>query len=471
MTSVKTNYIYSIAYQILSIIVPIFTIPYLSRVFGPKGIGVFSYTTSISQYFTLFAMLGLNNYGTRAVAGIRNVQSKLDKTFSEIWVMQFCFGCFVLLVYLLFILLWGGYYRYIFIILLFQVASSIIDINWLFCGLEQFKITTIRNALVKMLTLLLIFTLIKQPSDLWLYILLYSISIFVSVLVLWPCAYKKVHFIFPTYSGVCCHILPNLIMFIPVIAISVYKYMDKIMLGMQSVEQVGYYENVEKILTVLLSFITAFGSVMLPRITNMIANQQNNLANQYLLKSMRFVMFLGIGFFVGMFTVADAFVPLFFGKGFEKCILIMKIISASAVFSSWANVLRTQYLIPAHKDKVYVISVLLGAIINFLGNVLLIPHYAAVGVVVSTVVAEMMVALVQTLFVYKDIPFRKMMLSVICNLALGGTTFLIFCIFKNLISGTAIVRLIETILIVSFCYVSLCVIFKRYLYENRAIKI
>lgn len=471
MNSIKTNYLYSIGYQILAIIIPFFTIPYLSRIFGAEGVGIFSYTTSISQYFTLFAMLGLNNYGLRAVAVVRDTPNILNRTFSEIWTMQFFFGGLALLCYLLFIFLWGGQFRIYFYILLFQVASSLVDINWLLGGLEQFKTLTMRNAVVKIATIVLIFTLIKNKEDLWLYICLYSFSIFASAIMLWPYAYRKISFIKPTYAGICKHIIPNFVMFIPVVAISIYKYMDKIMLGNSSIEQVGYYENVEKMLTLVLSFITAFGTVMMPRMSHLVANQQIEMAEKYFLQSIDFVMFLSIGMAAGMYSVAEIFIPLFLGKGFEECILIMKIMSISALFSSWANVVRTQYLIPNHKDKVYVISVILGAVINFVGNLILIPKFAAIGVVISTVVAEMVVAITQTLCSYKSLPLKKMCLSSLPYLLVASIMILLISKFNKNIECATYIKLLWDVLVGSVFYLVASFLFKYKKYEHSSFKI
>ena len=162
MASIKLNYAYSVAYQILLIIVPVFTIPYISRIFGPQNLGVYSYTSSISQYFVLFAMLGLNNYGVRAIAIVRDDAESLSKTFSEIWLMQLGTSTMALMLYMCFTLLCGGLYKVYFIIQILFVASAIVDINWLFFGIEKFRLTVIRNSIIKILSLAAIFLFIRR---------------------------------------------------------------------------------------------------------------------------------------------------------------------------------------------------------------------------------------------------------------------------------------------------------------------
>lgn len=421
MVSIKTNYLYSIFYQLLSMIVPIFTIPYLSRIFGAEGMGLFSYTLSVTQYFVIFAMLGLTNYGVRAIAIVRDDFQKLNQTFSEIWVMQFMTGFLVTVFYIVFLFFFCNKYINLYLPQTLCVIATLVDVNWFFFGKEEFRLTVIRNSVIKLLTLFSIFMFIKSEDDSWLYVLLYSGSIFLSALLLWPILIKQVHFIKPTMTGVLKHFKPNCVMFIPVVAVSVYKYMDKIMLGINSLAQAGYYENVEKILTVSVGLVTAFGTVMLPRISNLIANKKNSDANIYLKKSMEFIMFLSIGMACGLYLISDIFVPIYFGPGFEECIGIMRCLSITIIITSWANVIRTQHLIPNHKDKTYVYSVILGAIVNFIGNLLMIPKYGAIGAVYSTIVAEFTVSLSQTIGSDRGLPYRQMFADLAAYFCIGLT--------------------------------------------------
>lgn len=407
--SIKKNYLYSIGYQILNIIVPIFTIPYISRIFGAEGLGIYSYTSSIAQYFVLFAMLGLNNYGTRAIAIVRDDNSKLNKTFSEIYVMQLATGFLAILLYCMYILIFANAnYTLLFSILSLHVGSTIFDINWYFFGREKFQLTVIRNSTIKIVSLIAIFTLVQSPEDLWLYLLIHVLSVFISAIVLWPYILKEVKLVKVSFGDVFHHFKPNLIMFIPVIAISVYKYMDKIMLGGYSMIETGYYENVEKILSVSLGFITALGTVMLPRISNLVANKEEGKAKNYIIKSMEFAMFFSIALACGMFAIAPEFIPIYFGKGFESCVILLQLLAASVVITSWANIIRTQYLIPFKRDSIYVYSVIAGAVTNFGLNLIFIRIYGAIGAAIGTIAAELMVAIIQTYAAYGKLECRKM---------------------------------------------------------------
>lgn len=402
-SSTKKNYIYSSLYQFLVLVLPLITTPYVSRIFGAENLGVYSYTNTIAQYFVIFAMLGLNNYGNRAVAMARDDKDELNAVFSEIYTMQLITGILSLLVYVVYAVFVAQDYKMYSLILILYVLSTVFDINWLFFGLEKFKLTVTRNSIIKIGSVIAILALVKTKEDLWIYTSIYAVSMLLSTIALWPYARKEVKYHFPKLQDVLKHIKPNMVMFIPVIAVSIYKYMDKLMLGWFSKTETGYYENVEKIMTVALGFITAFGNVMLPRVSNMVARKDVAGVREMIATSMRFVLGLSCALTFGMAAVAPEFVGLYFGKGFEPCIMVMIALAPTMIFQSWANVIRTQYLIPFKHDNVYVGSVVFGAVINFVINYLMIPKYGALGAVAGTIVAEASVAIIQTVVVRKEL--------------------------------------------------------------------
>lgn len=402
-SSTKKNFIYSSLYQVLVLVLPLITTPYVSRIFGAENLGVYSYTNTIAQYFVIFAMLGLNNYGNRAVAMARDNKEKLNAVFSEIYTMQLITGILSLLIYIVYAVFIAQDYKTYSLILTLYVFSAVLDINWLFFGLEKFKLTVIRNSIIKIGSVIAILVLVKTKDDLWIYTSIYAVSMLLSTIALWPYTRKEVRYHLPKAQDVLKHVKSNMVMFVPVIAVSIYKYMDKLMLGDFSKIETGYYENAEKIITVALGFITAFGNVMLPRMSNMVVRKDVTRARQTIATSMRFVLGLSCALAFGMAAVAPEFVGLYFGKGFEPCIIIMIALAPTMIFQSWANVIRTQYLIPFKHDNVYVCSVIFGALTNFVVNYLMIPKYGALGAVAGTIIAEASVAVIQTVAVKKEL--------------------------------------------------------------------
>lgn len=414
MNKLKKNFIYNIAYQVLALIVPLILSPYLSRKLGATGIGTYSYTYSIVYYFMLLCLLGVNNYGNREIAKYQNDKEQLSKTFWEIYLFQLFMGIIMAVSYLIFLNFFEVNYKTIAILQIFFIFSAMFDINWLFFGLEEFKKTVTRNTLIRILSVILIFVFVKEPTDIWKYTLIMSLTNLSSQIILWLYVPKYIKRTKVELKGILKHIKPNLILFIPVVAVSLYKIMDKIMLGIiTDVTEVGYYENAEKLVHIPLTFITALGTVMLPRITNMLSNGDEEKVKEYISKSIKFVMFLSFAMCFGLMVISENFAVLYFGEDFAKTGSLIALLSITLPFLSFANVLRTQYLIPREKDKEYIISVCLGAVVNLVVNLILIGKYKSVGACIGTILAEFMVMFYQMICIRKELPIKKYLVEII----------------------------------------------------------
>lgn len=412
MNNAKKNFVYNIIYQILVLIIPLITAPYLSRVVGVEGVGTYSYTYSIAQYFMLFCMLGVNNYGNRTIAKVRDNKKELSQKFWSIYLFQLLTGIITIVLYVGYVLLFEENYKTVALIQCLYVISATVDINWLFFGLEEFKMTITRNSVLKIGSVILIFSLVKQSEDLWIYALIMSGMTLLSQLVLWLFVKNRVSFVKVSKKDILSHIKPNLILFIPVIAVSLYKIMDKVMLGaISNVSEVGFYEQGEKITNIPLTLITALGTVMLPRISNIISKGEKEKVNQYISKSIRFVMFMSLAMFFGLLTIGREFAPLYLGNDFKKSGIVIMMLSSTLPFISFANVIRTQYLIPNEKDKVYITSVIIGAITNLVLNFIFIPKLGCIGACIGTIIAEISVMAFQSIKIKDEINIAEYMKS------------------------------------------------------------
>lgn len=363
---------------------------------GAEKIGIYSYAYSIATYFGLFILLGLNNYGNRTIASVRDDKDKLSKTFCSIYAMQLIMSLFVIIIYILYTLFLSSDRLMAWTQLIYLISVSL-DINWFFFGMEQFKLTVSRNTIIKILNLIFIFVLVKNQSDLYIYGLIMVCGPLLSQLILWLFIKKYIIFRRVSLNDVYVHVKPNLILFIPVIAISLYTIMDRVMLGMMSsMTEVGYYENSNKLTQIPVMAISSLGTVMLPRISNMISNGRKEESIRYIQKSLILSILLSTSMAFGLCAVSNEFVPIFYGNGFGKCKNVISILVLSSIFISWANVIRTQYLIPNKKDKIYIVSVFLGAIVNVIINLILIPKLMSIGAAIGTICAEFSVCAYQT---------------------------------------------------------------------------
>ena len=425
--SIKENFLFNTLVQLTTILVPLITLPYISRILQAKGLGEYSFAYSVAYYFYIFIRLGLHNYGNRTIASVRDDSEKLSKIFFEIYTTQFFLGIFMTTIYLAYCVFFSSskLLSGIFILIVF---AGTIDLTWMLYGLEEFKITALRDIVTKIITTALIFIFVQNGSDVWKYALIYSLGFFINQMIVIPVVIKRVHYIKPSFAGIKSHIKPNLILFLPTIAVSLYKTMDKIMLGSMSTDvELGYYHGSENIIKVPLALITALGTVMLPRMSNMLSKNENKKEVKVLFdKSIIFATFMSTSICIGIMTVADIFVPFFYGKGFEKCISLFYILLPSCIFLAFANVIRTQYLLPRKKDVLFISSLFLGAATNVALNLILIPRLASVGAAIGTLAAEIVVCIVQSAYVFKEANIGKNIVNSIPFMVSGIAMFILF---------------------------------------------
>lgn len=441
MKSVKENFIYNLAYQVLTFLTPLITTPYLSRILGAEKLGIYSYSYSIAYYFVLFAMLGLNNYGNREIAKVRDDKQLCSKTFCSIYGLQVCTSIVAMLAYCSYLLFFNC--KLISWFMLMYVISTMFDINWFFWGLEEFKITIIRNTIIKLLTVIGILLLVKSQDDIYIYTALMVGGMLLSAIALWPYLKTRVKFYRPGLKDVLSHLVPNMVLFIPVIAVSLYKVMDKIMLGnMASYEEVGFYDYSERVIAIPICVVNALGTVMLPRMSNLVYKKEDMIEKDTIYKSLLLGVAMACAMSFGLMSIANIFVPFFYGSGYEKCITIFYILLPSCIFLAIANVIRTQYLIPHSMDKQYIISLLLGAVVNLCVNALLIPYMQSIGAAIGTLLAEGCVCAAQFICVKKYLPIKKYFIDIFY---LIFSAFIMFFIVLNIpvIGGVSVSLIIK----------------------------
>lgn len=471
MTSIKKNYIYQVTYQALLIITPLITSPYLSRVLGAERIGEYSYYYSIAYYFSLFILLGINNHGTREIAKAQGKHKDISIVFWSIYFVQLCMGIFVLSAYYFF------YIRNIFDSILPKIQviyllSAVLDINWFFFGLEKFKITVTRNIIIKILTISAIFMLIKDADDLYLYATIMCLGFLFSQILLWPIAIKQLSEIRIDRYLVLSNIKPLFVLFIPILASGIFKYMDKIMLGIMSAKsELGFYENAEKIVNMPLGCITAVGTVMLPRVSYLMETDRGKQkSREYMEVSIRWSMLAASGIAFGLAAIGPDFAPWFWGDGFEDCGLLIQIMSMSILFFPWSNATRMQYLIPQNKDNIYIKATIYSAIVNFIINYNLITRLGSVGTAIGTVIAELILAFYQTFEIRNEVPIKNCVLhSYICIIS-GITMFIIVRFFsKHFCAYPKIIILFLQIIIGVIIYMIEIVILEKIINKNNII--
>ena len=419
--SVIKNYIYNTVYQVLVLTAPLITTPYVSRVLGATGIGIYSYAQSIATYFMLAGAVGTTIYGQREIAFARDDKKRRSEVFWQITLLR-CAGVFIFgLIYFL-IFGFGTEYRSVYQVLMVEIIATAFDVSWFFMGLENFKITVIRNTFIKLIGIFAVFLFVKSSDDVLIYTMCLTLPIFIGNISLWFSLPKYLVKVKIHPHNVIEYLKPSLILFLPQLAIEVYTVLDKTMLGIfaSNIDEVGYYTQASKIIKVALTLVTSLGTVMLPAMSYAFAQGKTEVIVKSIKKAFHFVFMLGFAILFGICGVAKTFVPIFFGPEYDEVAVLMIVISPILIIISMSNVIGKQYLLPTKQEKYYTISVFTGAAVNFVLNWVLIMEFDAIGASIATVCAELSVLLVQTFLVRKQLNLFKCFLPAIKYLICGG---------------------------------------------------
>lgn len=462
--SIVNNYIFNLVYSVLAIIVPIITTPYISRVFDATGIGDFNYTSAVETYFVLFAVLGTTAYAKREIAFRQNNLIERDKLFKEIVVLRTVLASVVSVVYLI-MALNSEMYSSLFLAQIFGLVAVAFDISWFFQGMEDFQAVAIRDMVVKIISVVMIFIFVKSKSDVWIYALINSLAILLSALYMWRYISKSQIAIKISFKNCLSHILPSLRLFIPVVAISVYTVIDKIMLkNFCDSAAVGYYSLAERIVRLALTIITALGAVTLPRIAFLYSQEKHDDIKTQLFSSIRFVLCMATPMMFGTIAVADVFVPIFFGEGYADVIQLLRILSVLFIFIGMSGSVGGPLLVPLKRENSYTISVIAGAIINVIMNLLLIPSCQALGASIGTVIAEFSVMAI-SLFCCRDYINMKSIMKVFFKYSLYSIVILITVFLAKNLFVQPILSLIASVFIGITVYVTLLFVTKDAMFE------
>ncbi len=407
--NVKRNYIYNVAYQLLVIITPLLTAPYIARVLGANGIGVFSYVTAIAAFFIIFANLGTSTYGQRETSYVQADIHGRSVVFWNTVIFRCTTTAIFLLIYGVFVFVLHPEWMIIYIIQFVEILNVACDTSWFFQGLEEFGKIVGRNAIFRLINLAMVFTLIKDENDLALYTAATAFITMAGHVSLW--AYL------PKYLGPVSRkeLTPFkdtkiiLGLFLPTIAVQIYQYLDKIMIGMftEGNTENGYYEQAMRITKMVLVLVTSMSTVMVPRIGRYFKEQDKAAIKSSMYKAYQFAWFLGLPLMFGLFGIADNFIPWFYGPGYEKDIILLKIVSVITVAIAINNVTGIEYLVPTKREGLYTRTVLFGAVINCCLNLVLIPHLYSYGAAIASVIAEIVIAVSQIVYIRKELEVRK----------------------------------------------------------------
>lgn len=394
MATLRLNVFFNVLLNLSRVVFPLVTAPYVARVLGPDSIGLYNFSNSYAAYFAMFAFLGIPTHAMREVAKARDNRENLSRVVSEFVSLTLILTAAVSLVYILSLLFVGQLNRNV---LVFLLSGSVLymtpfRVEWYFSGTEKFGFITLRQVLIKVLSIAALFLFVHEKSDLMIYVVITALGNFIGDGWYYLTMRSEGVKVRLTTVGLKKHIRPAAVLFASSVAISVYTALDTLMLGfLNEYSEVAYYNSATNISRSLLAVVTSVSTVAIPRISYYLENGAMKEINNIITKSFALISFLVFPASVGLCCISPVFTPLFYGDAFLGAVVPLQLMAFIIVAIGMSNIVGCQTLIGLGKDTLFLKSVCMGAVSNFLLNLVLIPRFGASGASFSSVFAELVV--------------------------------------------------------------------------------
>ncbi|AND79465.1 flippase [Streptococcus pantholopis] len=445
--SVRFNFLMNFILTISNFIFPLLTFPYVSRVLGASGVGTVTFATSIISYFSMVGMLGIPTYGIRACAKVRDNEEKLDKTVQEIMLLN----ALVMLLALVALTIAVATVpklsqeKLLYLLMSSTLVFNVLGVDWLYKALERYSYITVRSIVFKLLSLILMFLLVKNSGN---YVIYGGLTVFAAVgsnLLNFLNLRRIVHLKPMKNLDLKQHLKPTLSFFLLTVSSTIYLNVDTTILGfVKGDTEVGYYSAAVKVKQILVSIVTSLGAVLLPRLSFYFEKKRHEDFKYLVQKALNFVFVVAVPLVVYFIITSKESILFLSGDAFLPAVLPMQLILPTVLFIGLSNLMGMQILVPTNREKLVVLSTVIGAVLDILLNIFLIPLLGASGAAIASTAAELSVALVQLYFL------RELVLPMFKNISLAkiaisaGTALLFTLILKGLLSVGTFLMLVCT---------------------------
>ena len=406
--SLAVNSIYSVLYKLLNVLFPLITATYAAHILMADGIGKVSFAQNIVQYFVIAAALGIPNYGTREIGKNQKNQNNINKTFSELFLINACSTIVCAIIYYTMILSidYFAENRLLFITVGLSVAMNIFNVDWFYQGKEEYGYITARSFVVKLLSLIFLFVFVRSRNDIIPYALLHCVATAGNYIFNIINLCGKVSFVFKDIN-IKHHLKPVFILLASSISIELYTLLDTTMLGFWCPDNViGYYNNATKLARIINSIISSIALVLLPRLSLYFSSGKMDEFRTIANRVLKILIILSVPAAIGLFIVADSIIPVLFGQSFMPAVLTIRILSVLVMAVALNNFFGTQILLTVGQEKKLLISVLIGAGVNVILNSILIIPFQQNGAAIASAISEICVLTATFLFANKYLKFK-----------------------------------------------------------------
>lgn len=396
--SLKKNFLLNVLLTMSSVLFPLITFPYISRVLLPVGTGKIALAISIIAYFDIFAQLGIPTYGIRVCAQVRDNREELTRTAHELLFINLVSSLisYIALAAALIFIPRFREDRLLYVIVSATMFLSAAGMEWLYKALEQYKYITVRSIIFKVVALVAMFLLVHKQDDYLIYGAISILATSASNILNFINAHKFIDMHPVGGYRIQRHFKAVFIFFAMACATTIYTNLNTVMLGLMKTDaDTGYFGAAVKIKNVLVSLVTSLGVVLLPRASFYIGHDMKEEFWRISKKALNFVFVVAIPLMMYFILFAKPSVLLLSGSAFENSIMPMQIIMPTLLFIGVTNILGIQILVPLGRERTVLYSEIVGAVIDLILNIILIPRMGVVGAAIGALAAEAVVLLVQ----------------------------------------------------------------------------
>lgn len=460
--SIAFNYILNLIKTTLSILFPLISYPYVSRILSVDGLGAINFSTSFINYFLLIATFGINIYAVREGAKYRDNKKLLGKFVTEMLLISICTA--ILSFFLLFFsLLLPALSEYRALILIFSITIvfNVVGMEWFFQLMEDYQYITLRAIVFQILSLISLFIFVKDRNDIYVYALItVTANAGSQMLNLFRLTKEVEIFKYKGYN-IIPYFKPMFLIFLTLLSMNAYRYLDVTFLGfLKNDLSVGYYSLSTKIINVIISMVSSVTVILTPRLAYHYKNKEFNKFFKIAYGSFDFILLLAIPIVVGVFSFSPVLVDFLGGSNFVPSVVTVRILSLTILFSNLNALLITPILTVMNQEKTVLKIFIFAVIFNIVTNMILIPIMDFNGSAIVTVLTEAIICILSVLSVRNVFVIKKLFKNIFQYLVACFIIVLCKIIISEFILSSGIVFIV-TVFVSIILYFGILILFKN----------
>lgn len=466
--SVKKNTVYNIIKTCLTILFPLITFPYISRVLQADGVGKINFGNSIISYISLLASLGVSTYAIRECSKYKNEKSKLQKVASQIYSINLCSMLIAYMILIFLLIFVKSFHDYSLLILIqsTSVLFTVLGTEWLNTAMEEFRYITYRAVFFQILSLILMFSLVKSKEDYMVYAIITVISSSGAGIVNIVHRKKYCNVKFTFKMDLNKHLKPIVTLFAMILAQTIYCNMDITMLGLICGDwEVGIYSTSMRIYTIINQMIASVAFVVMPQLSKSYQEGNTEQTKSLLSYSLNFIGLLGIPCVVGMFVMAPEIIGVIGGSGYEEAIPIVRVLTVALAISLLGGFVGNIILLPSMREKIFLVSCVYAAIVNFVLNLFLIPFFGGIAAATTTVIAELITLFRNGYYVREEL-HKELIKDALLKPTIAGVVLVLAIYICSMIKINVLLKLLITIGVGSIVYFGILLLLKHKFLED-----